>query len=60
MNSTKPTDESDDAVPPSERGKGEKMPINRRAPSVVFGFVGLSYLVVLFLVLAGIALWYFW
>jgi len=53
-------DESDESVPPSERGKGESMPMERRTPSAVFGLVGLSYMIVLILALIGIAIWLFW
>jgi len=53
------TKKSDEDVPLSERGKGENMPMERRWPSAVFGLVGLSYLIVLILLLAVLALWHY-
>ncbi|TWU20605.1 hypothetical protein Pla52o_44830 [Novipirellula galeiformis] len=50
-------EESDSDVPPSERGKGENMPLDERSPDSVFGIVGLTYLLVLLLVVLGLALW---
>ena len=41
--------DDDDDVPASERGKEEQMSMDRREPSLVFGFVGLSYLIILLL-----------
>lgn len=49
--------ESED-VPLSERGKEEQMPMERREPSLVFGFVGLSYLIILLSLLVVFAV--FW
>jgi hypothetical protein len=54
-----PNDDSD--VPESERGKAENMPLERRAPSVVFGIVGLTYWLLLIGVLAvGGLFWWLW
>ena len=47
--------EDNDGVPVSERGKEEQMPMDRREPSLVFGFVGLSYLLILLLLLVVFA-----
>jgi hypothetical protein len=57
MFTDKKQDESDSDVPPSERGKGENMHLDERSPSAVFGIVGLTYLVILLLLLFGFALW---
>lgn len=57
MVTAEPREEIDENVPPSERGKSENMPMERRWPDAVFGLVGLSYLVVLALAVLGIALW---
>ncbi|QDV85850.1 hypothetical protein [Planctomycetes bacterium TBK1r] len=57
MSKMKVVDESDSDVPLSERGKGESMSMEDRTPGFAIGLVGLSYLVVLLLCLAGIAVW---
>lgn len=51
------TDDDDD-VPVSERGKEEEMTMDRREPSLVFGFVGLSYLLILLMLVVVFAV--FW
>jgi hypothetical protein len=43
-------------VPPSERDKAEQMPMERRAPTGVFGLVAGSYLLILIVALVLIAL----
>lgn len=57
MGTTEQSDEIDDNVPPSERGKSESMPLERRWPDAVLGLVGLSYLIVLLIAVIGVALW---
>ncbi len=57
MLTDKKSDESGSDVPHSERGKGENMHLDEKSPSAVFGIVGLTYLVVLILLLLGVALW---
>ena len=59
-NSLKPAQQTatvseNEDVPISERGKEEQMPMDRREPSLVFGFVGLSYLIILLLLLVVFA-----
>lgn len=51
------SEEIDENIPLSERGKSEEMPLERRSPGAVFGLVGLSYLIVLALAALGVALW---
>ncbi|TWU17182.1 hypothetical protein Pla52o_53570 [Novipirellula galeiformis] len=48
-----------EGVPASERGKEERMSFDETQPSAVFGIVGASYLVILFLVLIAAAV-YWW
>lgn len=57
METTERNVDSDENVPPSERGKSEDMPMEQRTPSAVFGLVGLSYLVVLSVIVLGLAAW---
>jgi len=59
LNAINSSDKIDGSVPPSEQGKGENMPLDRRTPSAFFGLVGLTYFVVLLLVLTGAAIWQF-
>jgi len=47
---------AENRVPPSERDKAEQMPMDRRAPTGVFGLVAGSYLLILLVALVLIAL----
>ena len=49
----KSTEQND--VPASERGKEEELTFHEKVPSAGFALVGMSYLVVMLLVFAGIA-----
>ena len=46
-------------VPLSERGKEEELTFDEKVPSAVFALVGMSYLVVMLLVFAGMAVCFF-
>lgn len=56
---TKNSDKSDDDVPLSERGKSENMYLEERSPGSVFGIVGLTYLIVLFLAAVAFGMWFY-
>jgi hypothetical protein len=48
-------DDSDDSgVPFSERGKGENMPMDKRHASWVFAIVGLTFFLLLIVVVVGL------
>ena len=53
----KSTEKND--VPASERGKEEELTFDEKEPSAAFALVGMSYMVVMLLVIAGILLWNF-